>query len=75
MFLHRDKSTRGPSPAARVSTRGGTILEFVVLGGLLAGALGIFEATQMAHPWDVALCLFGSLSGCGLICCPYFSRD
>lgn len=61
--------------SARRHLTGGAVLEFAVIGGLLAGAFGIFKATQMDQILDIVLCLFGSVSGCGLVCYLYFRRD
>lgn len=65
-----------PEPdVKRASTSGSALMEFAVLGLLLAGAIGILKAIQMENPLDVLLCLLGSLSGCGLVCWVYFRRD
>jgi hypothetical protein len=75
VFRNKNISARGSANGRKDSTGGGAVLHFVVIAGLLAGAVGIFKATQVAHPWDILVCLLGSFAGCGLICCPYFSRD
>jgi hypothetical protein len=75
MFRNKKISARGLANAPKDSAGGGVVLDFVVLVGLFAGAVGIFKATQMARPLDILVCLLGSFAGCGLICSPYFSRD
>lgn len=59
----------------QAAARGSAVMEFAVLGLLLAGAVGILKAIQMDNPLDVLLCLLGSTSGCGLVCWVYFRRD
>jgi hypothetical protein len=74
MFRKKRMFNRGSDYGRRGSTAGGVILEFAVLGGLLAGAVDIFKAMQMSRPGDILLCLFGSFTGCALICYLYFHR-
>jgi hypothetical protein len=54
---------------------GSAIMDFAVLGLLLAGVICMIKATQMENPMDVLLCLLGSGVGCGLTCFVYFRRD
>jgi hypothetical protein len=54
---------------------GSAIMDFAVLGLLLAGVICMIKATQMENPMDVLLCLLGSGAGCGLTCFVYFRRD
>ena len=57
------------------SNRGSVLMEFAMLGLLLAGGVGIVRATQMENSIDVLVCLLGSAAGCGLVCYLYFHRD
>jgi len=70
-----EQDSAEPTAAKRSATHGAAILEFAVFGGLLAGAAGIFKATQMDRPIDILLCLAGSFTGCALVCYFYFRRD
>jgi CHASE2 domain-containing sensor protein len=50
-------------------------MELALAGLFLAGALAILLATRMENSNDALLCLFGAVSGCGLLCYLYFLRD
>lgn len=74
------KEMRGFAALRQIAKRpglscGGVVLELLVIILLLAGAFAILKAPAMEDPKDAMLCLFGSVSGCGLLCFLYFLRE
>ncbi|MFN7141280.1 MAG: hypothetical protein ACK4UN_18285 [Limisphaerales bacterium] len=51
-----------------------TVLGFVVLGLLAAGAIGILKALGMESGFDVLLCLLGSVAAFGAVYYIYFGK-
>jgi len=73
-FRRRAESRRTQNAPGKLALSGGAVLDIAAIGGLLAGAYGIFTAPQMNQALDIVLCLFGCVAGCGLVCYFYFRR-
>jgi uncharacterized membrane protein YuzA (DUF378 family) len=70
-------TTQTPPPSEKLerSSSADTVLGFVVLGLLTAGAVGILKALSMASGFDVLLCLLGSVAAFGTVYYIYFGRQ
>jgi hypothetical protein len=52
-----------------------TVVGFAVIGCLVAGAVGIDKAMDMASGIDVLLCLLGSVAAFGMVFYIYFRKS
>ena len=50
------------------------VMIFAVIGCLIAGIAGVIKAVNMAHGFDVLLCLLGAVGAFGMALCVYFWR-
>jgi UDP-N-acetylmuramyl pentapeptide phosphotransferase/UDP-N-acetylglucosamine-1-phosphate transferase len=50
------------------------VMIFAVIGCLIAGIVGVIKALNMAHGFDVLLCLLGATVAFGMALCVYFWR-
>jgi hypothetical protein len=51
-----------------------TVMLLAVIGGWIAGLVGIFKAFMMQKGFDVLLCLVGAIGAFGLALCVYFRK-
>ena len=66
--------TQQQSKNVETTYSGDTVLGFVVLGLLTAGAVGVWKALSMTSGFDVMLCLLGSVAAFGGVYYIYFGK-
>jgi hypothetical protein len=59
--------TADKSETTESSSRKTSALDWAVFGCLAAGAVGIIKALDMDRPFDVLICLLGSVAAFGLV--------
>jgi len=75
-MTHTNTGTETQTPAAsKHNSTAESFLDFVALGCLVAGTVGVMKAMELDSAGDAFLCLGCCLAACGLVCYLFFQRD